>query len=82
MNLSQEYTRIESVAKEVARRVVADSTRDLPNGVYVVEVYRGQATYRPFRDVLAQELATVLDLLAATRPDVAEAVKEWEVGNG
>lgn len=36
----------------------------------------------PFRDVLAQELADVLDLLAAARPDVAEAVAEWEVGNG
>lgn len=32
----------------------------------------------PYREALAQELAAVLDLLAATRPDVAQAVKEWE----
>lgn len=36
----------------------------------------------PYREALAQELATVLDLLAATRPDVAQAVAEWEAGDG
>lgn len=36
----------------------------------------------PYHEAMAQELAAVLDLLAATRPDVAAAVAEWEASNG
>jgi len=34
----------------------------------------------PYHEAMAQELAAVMDLLAATRPDVAQAVAEWEAG--